>query len=121
MGTLEGKTVVVVGGTSGIGFSVAKGALLSRAARVIIASSAQTRVEKGITRLREVLSEKPDLPGEVDGSVLDAKDLHAVGAFIDGIGEFDHLVWTSGDNLRSGLKDIDLETQKGKIIFLWMM
>ena len=114
MATLEGKTVVVVGGTSGIGFSVAKGSLLSLAARVVVASSTQARVDNAVARLREVVSEKSGLPGKVDGSVLDVKDLHAVEAFIVGLGEFDHLVWTSGNKLRMGFKDVDLETFKGE-------
>lgn len=115
MATLEGTIVVVVGGTSGIGFGVAKAALLSRAARVIVASSTQSRIDNALARLREVLAGSPDLPGKVTGSVLDASDMSAVEAFIVGLGEFDHLVWTSGNKLRMGFKDINLETLKGEV------
>lgn len=114
METLDGQIVVVVGGSSGIGFSVAKAALLSRAARVLVASSTQTRVDLALQRLREEIGGK-GLPGKIEGAVLDAKDMRAVEAFIINVGELDHLVWTAGGKLQFGFKDVDLETRKGKV------
>ncbi|PPQ90792.1 hypothetical protein CVT25_012621 [Psilocybe cyanescens] len=92
MASLQNKTVVVVGGSSGIGFAVALAALQSLASAVIIASSNQARVSEAVERLK---SHK--LPGEVRGEVLDAKDSEAVKVFADGLGTVDHIVWTSGD------------------------
>lgn len=109
--TLEGQTVVIFGGTSGIGFAVAKAALLSRAAKVIIASSNQANVDDAVVRLRVA---GKDIVGEVTGAAVDAKNLRSVEEFVDNLGEIDHLVWTSGDRHRPGLKDVDLETLKGK-------
>ena len=119
MATLEGKTIVIVGGTSGIGFGVAKAALLSQAARVIVASSSEARVGNALTRLREVIGGQ-NLPGQVDGRVVDAKDMRSVQTFIEGVREIDHLVWTSGDQgvgIGPGLQDVDLETRKGRVKF----
>ncbi|KAH9476377.1 Short-chain dehydrogenase/reductase ucsE [Psilocybe cubensis] len=92
MATLQNKTVVVVGGSSGIGFAVAIGALQSLASVVIIASSNKSRIDDAIARLKAY-----NLPGEVRGEVLDAKDSNAVKTFAVAIGTVDHIVWTSGD------------------------
>ncbi|KAH9476379.1 Short-chain dehydrogenase/reductase ucsE [Psilocybe cubensis] len=92
MATLQNKKVVVVGGSSGIGFAVALGALQSLASLVIIASSNKARVEDAVARLKA-----HNLPGEIRGEVLDAKDSDAVKAFAVALGAVDHIVWTSGD------------------------
>ncbi len=73
MATLQNKTVVVVGGSSGIGFGVALASLQSQASVVVIASSNASRVAKAVERLQ---SHK--LPGEVRGEVLDGKDPAAI-------------------------------------------
>ena len=99
MTTLQNKTVVVVGGSSGIGFGVALAALQSLASVVIIASSNASRVSNAVERLQ---SHK--LPGEVRGEVLDAKDSVAIKEFAAKIGVVDHVAWTSGD-LPPGLLD----------------
>lgn len=112
MATLEGKTVLIVGGSSGIGFGVAKGALLSLAEKVIIASSSQQRIDDALERLRTATVGK-NLPGKVSGAILNAKEIRNVVAFFDSIGEIDHLVWTSGDALKRGWKDVNLESLKG--------
>ena len=118
MATLAGKTVVVVGGSSGIGFGVAKGSLLSSAAHVIIASSSKQRVDEAVVRLHEAVKAAPQsthLPavGKVTGEVLDVRSVKDVHEFFGKIGEFDHLVWTSGDPLRLSFPNVDLDTQKG--------
>lgn len=116
MATLEGQTIVALGGTSGVGFGVAKGALLSLAAHVIVASSTQARVDSAVERLRTLISEKK-LPGKVTGHVLDVKDFQALGTFFESVGEIDHLVFTSGGRgIIPGFKGIDLETLK-RIVF----
>ena len=92
MATLQNKTVVVVGGSSGIGFGVALASLQSLASVVIIASSNASRVAKAVERLQ---SHK--LPGEVRGEVLDGKDAAAIKDFAARIGPVDHIAWTSGD------------------------
>lgn len=92
MATLRNKIVVVVGGSSGIGFGVAVAALQSLASSVIIASSNADRVAGAVQRLKAY-----KLPGEVRGEVVDAKDGAAVKVFAERLGTVDHVVWTSGD------------------------
>jgi len=98
MATLAGKTVVILGGTSGIGFGVAKASLLSEAAHVVVASSTQAKVEKAIASLRDLIAQK-SLPGTVAGQVVDAYKDDQVQAFFEGLGEIDHIVWTSSGTL----------------------
>ena len=92
MSNLQNKTVVVVGGSSGIGFGVALAALQYQASSVTIASSNAERVANAVERLKA-----HKLPGSVRGEVLDAKDTAAVKDFATRLGTVDHVVWTSGD------------------------
>lgn len=79
--TLAGKTVVVIGGTSGIGLAVAEAAKREDA-RVIVASRRQG---------------------------LDVTNERAVTSFFAETGEIDHLVFTAGDQLRLGaIAQLDL-------------
>ncbi|KLO18612.1 NAD(P)-binding protein [Schizopora paradoxa] len=117
MATLAGKTIVVVGGSSGLGFGVAKASLLSSAAHVVIASSNKERVEEAVVRLQTAVSEaatSTHLPvvGKITGEVLDVRSIPAVHELFGKIGEIDHLVWTSGDPLRLSFPDVDLDSQK---------
>ena len=45
--------------------------------------------------------------------MVDAKDSKSVRALFERVGEIDHLVWTSGDGLRLGFPNMDLEANKG--------
>ena len=93
MTSLQNKTVLIVGGSSGIGFAVARAALQSLARTVIIASSNAERVAGAVARLQaHALS-----AGEVRGEVVDAKDAGALKEFAGRVGAVDHVVWTSGD------------------------
>lgn len=92
MVTLQNKTVLVVGGSSGIGFGIAFASLQSLAGLVIIASSNAERVSGAIERLRSHIH-----PGEIRGEVPDAKDTVAVKEFCARLGTVDHALWTSGD------------------------
>lgn len=118
MATLENQTILIVGGSSGIGFAVAKASLLSLAAKVIIASSSAARVQNAIQRLEAVIAEKK-LPGKVVGDTVNATNVDVVEEFVAKVGVVDHLIWTSGD---SGLlsiissPDVDLNKAKSKLI-----
>ncbi len=93
---LAGQTVVIIGGTSGIGFGVAKHILETTRANVVVASSKQERVDKAIKGLSDISG-----TDRVKGYVLDVSDSSnlqsSVAAFYDKIGAFNHLVWTAGD------------------------
>ncbi|KZT57715.1 short-chain dehydrogenase/reductase SDR [Calocera cornea HHB12733] len=106
---LVGKLVVVVGGTSGIGYSVAQGSL-EHGAKVIISSSSQAKVDAAVTKL---LKTNPLFAGSISGLTLNAKDVKSIEAFWDKVGKFDHLVWTAGDPLLTNFMEEDLDTQKG--------
>lgn len=114
MATLEGQTIVIAGGTSGIGFSVAKGALITLAAHIIVASSTQAKVDNALERLRGIITERK-LPGRVSGYTFNAKDSQSIEALSSEVGEIDHLVWTSGDKgITPGFKNADIESFKRK-------
>ena len=85
---LENKRVVVLGGSSGIGFAVAELAA-ARGAKIIIASSNAERVQKAIE----------SVDGEVQGQAVDVSNERAVEAFFAELGSFDHLVYSAGDSL----------------------
>ena len=119
--TLAGKTIVVVGGSSGIGYGVAKASLLSGAAHVIVVSHSQEKAARTVTRLQaEAAAEAAAAPpgtqlpvtGTVAGDALDAHDLASVRALCERVGEVDHFVWTAGDRLRLGFP-MDLEANRG--------
>ena len=98
---LSGKTVVVIGGSSGIGYGVAKAALLERAAHVIIGSSKKDKVEDALKRLKADTA-NADVKGKVTGDVIDGKSFASVETFFAKVGEIDHLVWSSGDAVPPG-------------------
>jgi NAD(P)-dependent dehydrogenase (short-subunit alcohol dehydrogenase family) len=89
--SLNGKRVVVLGGTSGLGFAVAEAAA-REGASVVIASSSQDRVSQALARL----------PQGTHGHGVDLTDEDQVKGFFAKIGGFDHLVYTAGDWLLLG-------------------
>lgn len=97
--SLDKKRVVVIGGTSGIGFAIAKLAQ-SIGANVVLASSSATNVEAARTRLQGAEGDTVDLRNEDD-----------VSRFFDKTGPFDHLAVTAGDwnmSLHTATQEIDL-------------
>ncbi|MEO8538529.1 MAG: SDR family oxidoreductase [bacterium] len=84
--SLEGKRVVVIGGTSGIGFGVAEAAKAA-GARVVVGSSQQSKVDDAVARLGT----------GAEGAVVDASSEDNVAGFFARLGGFDHLVYTAGD------------------------
>jgi len=94
--TLEGQTILVVGGSSGIGFGVALASLNDGAATVIIASSSSEKVHKACERLKSQATNRKK-ESTIKGAVIDGKDLDGVDKAIKEIGTINHLVWSSGD------------------------
>lgn len=85
---LHNKRVVILGGSSGIGFAVAEQAA-SRGAQTVIVSSNAERVQKAIE----------SLGGHTQGHALDLLDEQGVETLFTEVGAFDHLVFTAGDSL----------------------
>lgn len=96
--SLDGKRVIAIGGSSGIGFAVAALAR-ERGADVVIASSSAANVDAAVARL----------PGSA-GRTVDLRDEASVSRFFDQVGHFDHLAITAGDwNIpRFATRDLDL-------------
>ena len=89
--TLNGKRVVVLGGTSGIGLAVAEAATAA-GARVVVASRGQVRVDAAVALL----------PVGAEGFAVDLTDEAAVRGLFERIGPFDHLAFTAGETLQLG-------------------
>jgi NAD(P)-dependent dehydrogenase (short-subunit alcohol dehydrogenase family) len=97
------QRVVVIGGTSGIGFAVADAAARA-GAEVVVAARTQEKLDRAVSRL----------PAGTTGRPLDVTDEDSVGHFFSDLGEFDHLVYTAGDHLRmQALNDISVAKAKG--------
>jgi NAD(P)-dependent dehydrogenase (short-subunit alcohol dehydrogenase family) len=103
---LEAARVVVIGGTSGIGFAVAQRAH-ALGADVIVGSSNADKVSDALARLG----------GGAEGHVIDVRDEDSVAGFFTGIGAFDHLAYTAGDwgpqRDGGGIAEMDLTRANG--------
>ena len=89
--SLKDKRIVIIGGTSGLGFAVADAAA-REGASIVIASANAERVARAVGLL----------PKGTDGKALDVTDEVQVKRFFADIGAFDHLVYTAGDPLMLG-------------------
>ncbi|MGY4472892.1 SDR family oxidoreductase [Bradyrhizobium sp. USDA 3364] len=97
--SLDGKRVIAIGGSSGIGFAVAALAQ-ERGAEVVIASSNTANVDAAAARL----------PGS-SGRTVDLRDEAGVSRFFAEVGSFDHLAITAGDRgvpAFGAARDLDL-------------
>ena len=98
MAALSGKKVLVIGGSSGIGFATAAGAL-AEGAKVTIAS----RSEEKLRAAKELLK------GGVEARALDVSDSAQVDAFFDASPTYDHIV-VSGAAFKFGsVRDQNIE------------
>ncbi|KAL0941942.1 short chain dehydrogenase reductase family [Colletotrichum truncatum] len=104
---LEGKSVLVVGGTSGIGFAVAE-ASVEYGAHVVVASRSQENIDNAIKRLK---TSYPDAADRIRGHTV---DLHSDDnetsitqlfdfATYGGKNLLDHVVETAGEALNGSL------------------
>ncbi|WP_345987851.1 SDR family oxidoreductase [Chryseobacterium sp. Chry.R1] len=107
---LEGKHVIVMGGSAGIGFATAKAAAEKGAVITIVASN-QQRIDSALKQL----------PGNAKGQVADLSKEENIKNFFAVQSSFDHLVYTAGENLQ--LNHIDetslSEAQKLFTIRYW--
>ena len=85
---LKGAHVVLLGGTSGIGFATAAAAA-GRGADVTVVSSNPASVERALSTL----------PDGARGQAVDLSDPARIRALFDELGELDHLVYTAGEPL----------------------
>ena len=99
--TLQGKRIVILGGSAGIGLAVAQLAA-KEGARVVIGSSNAARIKAALAQV----------PGG-EGHAVDLRSAAAVRALFDQLGAIDHLVFTAGEELVLGkLADLDLASAR---------
>ena len=84
--SLRDKRIVIVGGSSGIGFGVAESAH-AEGAEIVIGSSSLERVDAATAKF----------PSRASGHVIDVRDEVSIATFFEHVGAFDHLVYTAGD------------------------
>ncbi|WP_248749733.1 SDR family oxidoreductase [Pseudomonas sp. MWU15-20650] len=102
--SLRGQTVIVIGGSSGIGAAVAEAAV-ARGATVVLAGR---RLTSGVDN-------------GVRSEPVDVTDSVSLQRLFETVGRFDHLVFTSGPSVRAKtLLDTDLvEAQDNFNVKLW--
>ena len=86
--TLTGKRIIILGGSSGLGLATAKAAA-AEGAKVIIVSGNQQRIDNALTAIGH----------NSEGHAVDLSKEENIKNFFEGTGNFDHLVYTAGENL----------------------
>ncbi len=101
--SLNGKKVVLLGGSSGIGLATAK-ASAAEGAQVIIVSGNQQRIDKALT----------ELPQGSRGYAVNLTSEQSIKDFFEMLGNIDHLLYTAGENLTLNLiAQTDIEQARG--------
>jgi len=96
--TLKHKTIVILGGSTGIGYAVAKLFLEDTEANVVIGSSSAERVKSAISSLSEISGAEARIKGyQVNLDTSTSED--SIIQFFDKVGHFNHLIYTAGDSL----------------------
>lgn len=92
---LNGKTVVIVGGGSGIGRAIAERAS-ARGARLVLVGRGRERLEAAAAAL----------PGPAEAIVADVTDEDQVAALFERLGTFDHLLSTANRSAGGRVTDL---------------
>jgi NAD(P)-dependent dehydrogenase (short-subunit alcohol dehydrogenase family) len=103
---LQNKRVLVIGGSSGIGYATAEKAV-EAGAQVTIASRSQSKVDEAVAALCS--------KGKVSGAVLDTTNAEAVGAFFAGQAEWDHVVISAAQTKSGPVRGLDLAAAKASM------
>jgi NAD(P)-dependent dehydrogenase (short-subunit alcohol dehydrogenase family) len=102
---LNKKRVIVLGGSSGLGLAAAK-ATAAEGAEVVIVSSNQSRIDNALG----------ELPAGSRGYAVDLSQEINIQNFFEQVGNFDHLVYTAGENITMSMVD-DTDIESGKDFF----
>src|ERR1700741_2779147 len=100
-GMIEGKRVVVVGGSSGMGQATAK-ELAAQGAEVIIASRSKEKLKSAAKAIGH----------PVLARVLDMTNARQIDAFFQETGPFDHLVISAADAVMGKFTDVEIAEAK---------
>ncbi len=85
---MNGKRVVILGGSSGLGLATAQAAA-AEGAHVVLVSSNQQRVAAALA----------SLPKSSEGYAINLREESEIRNLFDRLGAFDHLVYTAAENL----------------------
>lgn len=85
---LDGKKVIILGGSSGIGLATAKQAA-GKGAAVIIVSGSQRKIDAALK----------ELPEGTEGLAVDLSQEEYIRDLFNRTGDYDHLVYCAGENL----------------------
>ena len=95
---LQGARILLIGGTSGIGFGVAEAAIEHGAGKIILSSSREARVNDAVARLKKAY---PSASVEIVGHVCNLADEATLDSNVKALfkktGELDHIVYSAGD------------------------
>ncbi|MEW6347353.1 MAG: SDR family oxidoreductase [Pseudomonadota bacterium] len=94
---LSGKRILVVGGTSGIGFGTAQAAV-EAGASVVIASRSAQKISAAVARLGDATC----------GAPLDTSDEAGIDAFFTAQAPFDHVVVSAAQTKVAAIRDLAL-------------
>ncbi|NBD24987.1 SDR family oxidoreductase [Paenibacillus glycinis] len=95
--SLQGKRVVIIGGTSGIGMATAQ-AFLAEHAKVVIGSRSSSKLSDAVQALHQ----------HVEAYELDFRHLDDVANFFGKVGAFDHLVVTAGEGAMGDFRELPI-------------
>uniref|UniRef100_A0A060T4F9 ARAD1C44704p n=1 Tax=Blastobotrys adeninivorans TaxID=409370 RepID=A0A060T4F9_BLAAD len=111
MPSIQGHKILIIGGTSGIGYSVAEKAV-REGAQVHVASSSPDKVKKAVESLQQI-----DKGAVVDGHVIDMFQDNVTDELeklFSKIAPLNHVVYTAGrvdfTNLKLGLENVTKES-----------
>ncbi|KAL5620928.1 hypothetical protein FOBRF1_004174 [Fusarium oxysporum] len=100
---LNGQRVLVIGGSTGIGFAVAEAAL-EHGANVVISSSNQSKIDSAIERLKTHINNNHLPVRKISGKVCNLAKPETIEANVKELlesasqdGKLDHVVFTAGD------------------------
>lgn len=120
---LAGTTILVIGGTSGLGFGVAEASIEHNAAHVYISSSSSHKVDAAVSRLRasypDTKTDITGIPCNLGDEVSLEENAAALFARIDR--KIDHIVFTAGGPLAAkpmSQIDVAFMRQAGVVRFL---
>ena len=114
MNKLHGARVLVIGGSSGLGYGAAEGALECGASQIIISSSNESRIQEAIANLKKSY---PSTATKVSGYTCNLSDETTlesnIQALFSEVGQLDHIIFSAGDDLAiKPLEDVDFQFLK---------
>ncbi|KAJ5361075.1 hypothetical protein N7541_001919 [Penicillium brevicompactum] len=111
---LSGCRILVIGGTSGVGFDAAEAALEYGATKVILSSSSQARIDSAIAKLKNAY---PSSRAEIIGFAVNLAEESTLEETVQNLfskaGVLDHIIFTAGDAPQlTPFVDTDFTTMK---------